>query len=215
MKNENGNELKTLLMIINEIDLTDGESAENLFSRFPVIQKEGIETLIISVNFLKSLDSEQKDKVSRRLKENINLAAENHHFNSGSFAVADDFSKLPDLTSSNHISADSDNFFVLFILDLGGREELKLILSDFIKDCRKKKMSADEITQERISAELRLPYEPDLILSRSKGTLTDFMLWQTAYSEYYFLEKDLKHLTDSDLKKAFESFKQRNRRYGI
>lgn len=194
-------------MILNESDLTDGESAENLFSCFPSIQKEGIETLIISVRYLKTLNQEQKNKVSRLLKENITRAAEKHFFNPNGFAVTDDFSNLPDLKNTG-------GFFVLFVLDLGGREELKLILSDFIKNCQEKKMNADEITAERIEKELMLPYEPDLIISRSKGTLTDFMLWQTAYSEYYFMEKDIKHLTDSDFKKAFESFRQRNRRYG-
>lgn len=208
MKNEKGNELETLLIVVNESDLIDSESADKLFSRFQTVQKEGIKSLIISVRFLETLNREQKNKICRQIKENINFAAEKNNFTSNDFAVADNFTDLPMKTASN-------NSFILFVLDLGGREELKCILSDFIRNCREKEMSAEEITQERISAELRLPYEPDLIISRTKGTLTDFMLWQTAYSEYYFLEKDLKHLTDSDFKKAFESFRQRNRRYGI
>lgn len=199
--------LKTLLLILNESDLLDENNLKNLFSRFSGIEKEGVEHLIVYVDFLKTLGAENKAALTRVLNEKIRSQALG--FSAFSVDVIETYGTL-----SGPFQTNSEGLSVCFVLGLGGREELKRILSDFITRCRNGDSRTSEMTPEYISDSLKLPSEPDLILSHAKHTLTDFMIWQTVYSEYYFFEKDVGRLTDSDFRKAFDSFYQRERRYG-
>lgn len=207
MKQEPENKLETLLLILNESDLLSPKSAENLFSRFSVIEKEGVLNLIVYVDFLKTISVSQKTLLVQNIKNQIQETLSLSHFDSGRVAVIESYDDYTSFTASNQLS-------VLFVLGLGGRDELKLILSDFIQNCRKNKSKPSEMTPDYISDRLKLPFEPDFVISHSKHTLTDFMIWQTVYSEYYFFEKDVGRLTDADFMKAFDSFYNRERRYG-
>ena len=222
MKSEN--ELKTLLLIFNESDFLEDRNIENLFAHFPAIQNEGIENLIVYIDFLDAID--KKELLIRILSDKIWSVSQKNASSSSPkisdcFIISDfdclpDFSKISDsnFSDSSDFSGSSD-LFVYFVFNLGGREELKKILSAFIQKCQNKQLSASDMTPEFISSSLPLPFEPDFIISVSKNTLTDFMIWQTVYSEYYYLDKDIGRLTDSDFRNAFENFKNRGRRYGV
>jgi len=205
-ENKTENQLKTLLLIFNESDFLEDSAIENLFNRFSVIQREGIENLIVYVDILDALDAVNQNNLIRILSDKILSVSEKIGLKN-SFVISD-YGVLPDFPQSVGFSA-------YFIPGLGGRNELKCILSDFIEKCRRGESSPSEMTPEFISSRLLLPFVPDFILSGSKNTLTDFMIWQTAYSEYYYFGKDLHRLTDSDFRNAFESFKKRGRRYGV
>ncbi|MDR2944204.1 MAG: undecaprenyl diphosphate synthase family protein [Methanosarcinales archaeon] len=200
-------QLKTILLILNESDLLDDMAVHNLFSRFSGVEKEGVKNLIVYVDFLKTINAESKDSLILFLKDKIRAAA--LYFSSFPVMIIEEYEPL-----SESAESDSDKMPVRFVLGLRGRDELKRILSDFIIRCRNKEVQTSEMTPEYISGSLKLPWEPDLILSHAKHTLTDFMIWQTVYSEYYFFEKEIVRLTDSDFKKAFDSFHKRERRYG-
>jgi len=218
MKNETGNQLKTLLLIFNESDFLEDIAIENLFSRFPAIQREGIENLIVSVDVLDTLSAlevdtaAKKERLVRLISEKIRFVSEKSGLKN--LFIISDYNQIPDYNQVPDFSQ-SVVFSVYFILGLGGRDELKIILSDFIEKCHNGEHSPSEMTPEFISSHLRLPFVPDFILSGSKNTLADFMIWQTVYSEYYYLDKDIGRLTDSDFRKAFENFKNRGRRYGV
>ncbi|MDV0445830.1 Ditrans,polycis-undecaprenyl-diphosphate synthase ((2E,6E)-farnesyl-diphosphate specific) [Methanimicrococcus sp. At1] len=228
MKTENETPLKTLLLILNESDLLDNGSIENLFSRFSVIENEGVLNLIVYIDFLKTMDTGKKASLIRNLKERILAVSKSKdfQFDPNRFAVIENYDdsntfpnpgSFPDSDSfpDSESFLKSGRFSALFVLGLGGRDELKLILSDFVEKCRKNEAGSDEMTSEYLSNQLKLPSEPDFVISHTKNTLTDFMLWQTVYSEYYFFEKDIRRLTDADFKKAFDSFYKRERRYGV
>jgi Undecaprenyl pyrophosphate synthase len=223
MKNETENQLKTLLLIFNEVDFLEDSAVENLFDRFPVIQNQGIENLIVYIDILDFSSfasaspasasdvlehdaADKKELLIRVLSEKIRSVSEKFGLNN-SFIISD-YNQPPTFSQSGEFS-------VYFALGFGGRNELKHILSDFIEKCRSGELSASEMTSAFISSHLLFPFVPDFILSGSKNTLTDFMIWQTAYSEYFYFGKDLSRLTDSDFRNAFESFRKRGRRYGV
>ena len=215
--NKMENKLKTLLLIFNESHFLEESDIENLFSRFPVIQKEGIENLIVYIDFLDEIH--QKEKLIHLLSENIQSVSKDYQSASKKChsdfflhcCVISDYENLPNFLEISKTSA----FSVYFIFNLGGRDELKSILSTFIQKCQSGQFSASDMVPEFISSHLCLPFEPDFIISGSKNTLTDFMIWQTVYSEYFYFDKGIDRLTDSDFRKAFESFKKRGRRYGV
>ncbi|WNY23763.1 Ditrans,polycis-undecaprenyl-diphosphate synthase ((2E,6E)-farnesyl-diphosphate specific) [Methanimicrococcus hongohii] len=215
-KNEE-NRLKTLLLILNESDLLDQKSILNLFSRFPVIGNEGVENLIVYVDILKTIDDAGKLSLISALKRQIESTVSEKSFPEEKIKVVENYETPVDhkfFSEPKTTENETGNLSVLFVLGLGGRDELKRILSDFIDSCRAGESIPSEMTSEYISSRLKLPPEPDLIISHSKHALTDFMIWQTAYSEYYFFEKDVSRLTDVDFKKAFDNFYKRERRYG-
>jgi len=95
----------------------------------------------------------------------------------------------------------------------GGRPEIIQAVKNIIK----KKIPANKITEELINKNLwtaGLPY-PDLII-RTGGAqrLSNFLTWQTAYSEFYFTKKYWPEFTEKDLNKALLDFSHRERRFG-
>jgi len=207
---DGGNRLKTLLLTLNESDLLSSGGIENLFSRFLFIRDSGVQTLIVHVDILSAAETAGKGRLIRFLSEKIRSA----------FQAYDDGNMNCFILNEEDGSIDfeppfEDVFSVLFSLGPGGRAELKNILSAFITDCRVGKSRPADMTTDYISSHLALPFTPDLIVSSSKNKLSDFMIWQTVYSEYYFMDKEVTRWTDSDFKKAFNAFHNRERRYGV
>lgn len=98
-------------------------------------------------------------------------------------------------------------------ISYGGRPEIIQAVKNIIK----KKIPANKITEELINKNLwtaGLPY-PDLII-RTGGVqrLSNFLTWQTAYSEFYFTKKSWPEFTEKDLNKALLDFSHRDRRFG-
>jgi undecaprenyl diphosphate synthase len=98
-------------------------------------------------------------------------------------------------------------------ISYGGRPEIIQAIKNIIK----KKIPANKITEKLINKNLwtaGLPY-PDLII-RTGGVqrLSNFLTWQSAYSELYFTKKSWPEFTEKDLDKALLDFSHRQRRFG-
>lgn len=102
-------------------------------------------------------------------------------------------------------------------LNYGGRSELlyafKAMLADFSKD----KISEEDFSEDLISSYLYTKNMPDpdlLIRTGGEIRLSNFMLYQLAYSEFYFTEVLWPDFDRQELKKALEAFIYRDRRFG-
>ena len=76
---------------------------------------------------------------------------------------------------------------------------------------------AEDITEETISKHLTTNFMPDPdLLIRTGGELriSNYLLWQIAYSELYFCDTFWPDFNEEDLHRAIESYQQRQRRYG-
>ena len=98
-------------------------------------------------------------------------------------------------------------------ISYGGRIEIIRAVKNIIK----KKIPANKITEDLINKNLwtaGLPY-PDLII-RTGGAkrLSNFLTWQSAYSEFYFTKKFWPEFTEEDLDEALSDFSHRHRRFG-
>ena len=110
-----------------------------------------------------------------------------------------------------------DSVQVNFCLNYGGRDEILRAARSFAERCVNGEASPEELTEQSFSD---LMYtagvpDPDLII-RPSGELriSNFLLWQSAYSEYYFTDTLWPDFSQKDLDLAIESFHRRNRRYG-
>ncbi|MEK6827219.1 MAG: polyprenyl diphosphate synthase, partial [Nanoarchaeota archaeon] len=101
-----------------------------------------------------------------------------------------------------------NNYQINFALAYGGRQE---ILSAVEKIVREKK----EITEENFQNSLWLTESPDLIIrTGGEKRTSNFLPWQSVYSEWIFLDKMWPEFTKQDLKIAIKEFQNRERRFG-
>ena len=96
-------------------------------------------------------------------------------------------------------------------LSYGGRHEIVQAVNAILKSG---KTEIDEKEFEKYLYSYGIP-DPDLII-RTSGELriSNFLLWQSAYSEYYFTDVYWPDFDEKELNAAIDSFNKRNRRYG-
>ncbi len=112
---------------------------------------------------------------------------------------------------------DYDNYSFNIALAYGGREELIQAIQKIADDVKNEKITIDEIKESLVSKYLYtngLP-DPDLILRTSgEERISNFLLWQLAYSELYFSDVYWPAFQKRDFLKAIRNVQQRQRRYG-
>lgn len=104
-----------------------------------------------------------------------------------------------------------------FAINYGGRDEIKRAVENIADDVESGKISKSDISEELISSYLDtkdLP-DPDLLI-RTSGELrvSNFLLWQIAYSEFYITDTLWPDFDKEELLKAIESYSYRQRRFG-
>ena len=113
--------------------------------------------------------------------------------------------KLQEETKGNN------NFIINICIAYGGRQEI----TEAVKKIIKNKTPAEKINEEIINKSLLIQDEPDLII-RTGGEIrtSNFLSWQSAYSEWIFLDKMWPEFEKEDLKNCIEEFKNRKRNFG-
>ncbi len=129
----------------------------------------------------------QKERLSRALQEAIKKAEE--------------------------LTKDNKGLILNLAISYGGRTEI----TEAVRKIVEKKIPPDKISEKVVSENLEtgdLP-DPDLIIrTGGEQRLSNFLLWQTAYTELYFLEKYWPDFTEKDLDEVLEDYTQRQRRFG-
>ena len=116
---------------------------------------------------------------------------------------------------TNEISARYEGFQANICLNYGGRDEIVRAARCYARDLADGK--AGELTEESFSDYLYSAGIPDpdlLIRPGGEQRISNFLLWQCAYSEFYFTDVLWPDFTPKELDKAIEVFKSRDRRYG-
>ena len=114
-------------------------------------------------------------------------------------------------------TADNMDMVLTLALNYGGREDMIEAIKRLYKDFQSGNYSKEDITKdlfERYLDTASIP-EPDLLI-RSSGEfrLSNFLLWQVAYTEFYFTEVLWPDFGRADLLSAIEEFQKRERRFG-
>ncbi|MCR5486181.1 MAG: isoprenyl transferase [Lachnospiraceae bacterium] len=101
-------------------------------------------------------------------------------------------------------------------LNYGSRDEIVRAVRRMEKD-REAGLATGDITEEMLASYLDTKGIPDpdlLIRTSGEERLSNFLLWQCAYTEFYFTDVHWPAFNEEELKKAVESYGERNRRYG-
>ena len=102
-------------------------------------------------------------------------------------------------------------------LNYGGRDEILRAVRQFTQDCAEGKRKPEELNEALFSTYMDsagIP-DPELIIRPSgELRLSNFLLWQCAYSEFYFTDALWPDFDEAELDKAIESYRTRDRRFG-
>lgn len=133
-----------------------------------------------------------------------------------------DISKLPEKSRNSIVNAiektkNNTGLTLNIALNYGGRDELIKATKEIASLVSCGKLGVEEINEEVVSAHLYtkdMP-DPDLIIRPSgELRLSNYLLWQSAYSELWFSNINWPDFKKSDLRKAISDFQNRDRRYG-
>lgn len=114
-------------------------------------------------------------------------------------------------------SKDRDGMVLNIAMNYGGRAELVTAMQHIADDVKGGKFDADSIDEQMISDYLYTKGQPDpdlIIRPSGEHRTSNFLLWQSAYSEYVIMDVLWPDFTEEHLNKALIEYANRNRRFG-
>ena len=118
------------------------------------------------------------------------------------------------LRESSELTKDNTGVHLQIAFNYGSRDEIVHAVKNIVK----KGISADEITEDLISSELYtcdIPNPDLLIRTGGEMRISNYLLWQIAYSEFYVTQKFWPEFGKGALAEAIVEFKNRQRRFGV
>lgn len=138
------------------------------------------------------------------------------------FRVVGDRSRIPEivnqkLSATEAHTANNSAMTMVVALSYSSRLELTKVAQQIALEVKDGKLNADEITEDTVNERLWTNFMPDPeLLIRTGGELriSNYLLWQIAYSELYFCDTYWPDFMEEDLHKAIASYQNRQRRFG-
>lgn len=128
---------------------------------------------------------------------------------------------LPELTlnalrEARHNTANNTGLILNFALNYGSRAEIIHMVKDIAQHVQDKKLGINDINEEVVNQFLQSKglTDPDLLIRTKEIRLSNFMLWQLAYTELWFADVFWPDFTRKHLEEAILEYQQRARRYG-
>lgn len=144
------------------------------------------------------------------------------HKNNVRLSVIGDRSAFsPDLVAmmndGERLTAANNRLHLTLALNYGGRADIVRAAQRAAVEVREGRLDAEDITEERFGGWLQTAGMPDpdlLIRTSGEQRISNFLLWQSAYAEFVFLDILWPDFTKRDLEAAVAEFSRRERRYG-
>ncbi|MFH1073170.1 MAG: polyprenyl diphosphate synthase [Nanoarchaeota archaeon] len=108
-----------------------------------------------------------------------------------------------------------DKYLINFAMAYGGREEVLDAVKKIAAEAKMGEIDVEKINEELFSDHLNLNSEPDLIIrTGGERRTSNFLIWQSNYSEWIFLEKKWPEFEKEDLVECIQEYQHRQRRFG-
>lgn len=140
------------------------------------------------------------------------------------FRVIGDMSRMPanvlaKLRETEEHTANNDAMTMVVALSYSARWEITNAVREIVSENIGKAEASvmEDITEELVSKHMQTSFMPDpdlLIRTGGEVRVSNYLLWQIAYSELYFCDTYWPDFNEEDLHKAIESYQQRQRRFG-
>ncbi len=115
------------------------------------------------------------------------------------------------------LSKEKTGLFVHIALNYGGRDELRRAMTKMAQEAVEGRLLPEEMTEDCIAGYLETAGTPDpelVIRTSGEERISNFLLWQAAYSEFYFCDTLWPDFTKTELEKAVFAYQNRERRFG-
>ncbi len=158
--------------------------------------------------FLEAINEQTPDLIKNKVK--LNFIGDISRFDK----VLINNIKSSQIKTSKYDSKMSLNIAISY----GGRWDIEQALKSIVKDISKRKIKIKNINESLITDYLStsLIPDPDLIIrSAGEQRISNFFLWQAAYSEIYFLKKLWPDFNEGDFEKALDEYALRKRKFGV
>lgn len=147
------------------------------------------------------------------LKDSANFKSENIklEFIGDRTGMPEDIVEL--MAQAEFDSKDATGLKCYMAINYGGRDELVHAVRDIVKEG----IAPEDITEDIISSHIYTKHYPDpelIIRPSGEYRLSNFLIWQSAYSEFWFSDILWPDFTPEDLEKAIDDYNKRNRRFG-
>ncbi len=162
------------------------------------------------VSALMVLFKQYLNRVSEYYKEEVRMI-----FVGDRSALSPELIALMDKVEND--TKDFDKMTVYLAINYGGRDEIKYAAKRIAQKVKDGQLDIDDITEETVSQNIYTVDYPDIdLLIRPSGELrlSNYMLWQCAYAEFYFSDVLWPDFLPAELNKALHAYAARSRRFG-
>ena len=200
------------------------KGAANIETIARAMKKRGIKYLTIyafsTENWIRPKD--EVDKLLELLEEYLTKAYKNAEKNKMRLKVIGRRDNLSEkiqkkIEEAEEATSMYDELVLQVAFNYGSRDEIVRATKAISSDVAEGKLNVDDINEETLSSYLDtkdVP-DPDLLLRTSgEARLSNYLLWQLAYCEFYFSDVPWPAFSVKNLDEAIEEFNNRNRRYG-
>ncbi len=154
------------------------------------------------------------DEMQQRAAEN-DEAGYSIRFIGSREGMPKDIVKMMDVVEKR--TSDKTRTYINVAVNYGGRAEITTAVRDIARGVKEGRISIDDINEDMISAGLYTAGQPDpdlIIRPSGEYRLSNYLLWQSAYSEIYIDDVLWPDYGPADLDRAIEEYAKRNRRFG-
>ena len=151
-----------------------------------------------------------KDCIKRSTKNNMSVRV------LGDITPLDEDLKAS-ILELEEVSKDNTGLHFQVALNYGSRDEILRAVQRIAEDVKMGKLESSQITEEKLSSFLDTKGIPDpdlLIRTSGEERLSNFLLWQLAYTEFYFTDVLWPDFNKAELEKAIAYYNKRDRRFG-
>ncbi len=99
-------------------------------------------------------------------------------------------------------------------LGYSGKYELTRAMKEIMGQVKRDEIAPDDIDEDVIESHLLFKSEPDIVIRAGGKRLTDFLIWQSVYSELYFTDVNWLDFRKVDFLRVLRDFQKRQRRFG-
>ncbi len=121
------------------------------------------------------------------------------------------------MTENEESSKNRDGMVLNIAMNYGSRDEIVRAVRQISEEVRSGALRPEDVSEQLISDRLYTAGQPDpdlIIRPSGEYRISNFMLWQAAYTEFVIMNKLWPDFTKADLDEALRIYSQRNRRYG-
>jgi undecaprenyl diphosphate synthase len=221
---------ETVAVIVTERDLLEAGAYETLETCFEWAFEFGAERVVVYVSVL---DTEVVDTIRRQLADveaprdlavrgpedderadapiqvGIGLGGK-HEFAAAVRGLAEEV-EAGDLDHDDDAPADAP---IQVSIGLGGKHEFATAVQRLAEEVEDGELAPADIDEEQIERGLVFPVQPDLVIKTGAERLSDFMIWQSVYSELYFTDVNWRDFRRRDYLRALRDYQNRQRRFG-